>query len=140
MYLVATGLTGNSLDVDLTNFPGSGEGWFGILATDGSRTGMSETPKVSVPYKAPDILNHIPDGKQYKATDTIVIVGRAKDAQDGWLSDGFEWYADGKLVSNGTTLSLEPNTLTTGTHTITLKATNSAGVSSSRDFVIEVKG
>jgi len=140
MYLVATGVTGNSLDVDLTKFPGSGEGWFGILATDGGRTGMSETPKVSVPYKAPDILNHIPDGKQYKATDPIVIVGRVNDAQDGWLSDGFEWSVDGKLVSDGTTLSLEPNTLTPGMHTITLKVTNSAGVSSSRDFVIEIVG
>jgi len=140
MYLVATGLTGNSLDVDLTKLPGSGEGWFGILATDGGRTGQSETPKVSVPYKAPDIVNHIPDGKQYKVGSPIVIVGRVSDAQDGWLSDGFEWYIDGNLVSNGATLSIEPNTLSAGKHTITLKVTNSAGVSSSRDFVIEVVG
>jgi len=140
MYLVATGVTGTSLDVDLTKLPGSGEGWFGILATDGGRTGMSETPKVSIPYKAPDILNHIPDGKQYKATGPIVIVGRVSDAQDGWLSDGFEWYIDGNLVSSGSTLSIAPNTLTAGMHTITLKVTNSAGVSSSRDFVIEVVG
>jgi len=140
MFLVATGLTGNSLEVDLTKLPGSGEGWFGILATDGGRTGQSETPKVSVPYKAPDIVNHIPEGKQYKADSAIVIAGRVSDVQDGWLSDGFEWSVDGKVVSNGTTLSLAPNTLSAGTHTITLKVTNSAGVSSSRDFVIEVVG
>jgi len=140
MFLVATGVTGNSLDVDLTKLPGSGEGWFGILATDGGRTGQNETPRVSVPYKAPDIVNHIPEGKQYKADSAIVIAGRVSDAQDGWLSDGFEWSVDGKLVSNRTSLSLAPNTLAAGTHTVTLKVTNSAGVSSSRDFVIEVVG
>jgi len=138
MYLVATDITGTSLDVDLTDFPGSDAGWFGILATDGGRTGMSETPKVKVPYKAPDILNHIPDGKQYKVTDKIEIHGRVSDAQDGWLLDGFEWYVDGQLVSNESVFTQHSNTLSQGTYTITLKATNSAGLTSSRDFTIEI--
>jgi len=140
MYLVASDVNGNSLNVDLTKFPGSDSGWFGILATDGSRTGMSETPKVSVPFNAPDILTNIPDGKQYKSGDPINIQGRVKDPQDGWLLDGFEWYVNGKLVEgNGSShLMLAPNTLTPGTYTITIKVTNSAGVSASRDYTIVV--
>jgi len=140
MYLVASDLKGNSLNVDLTKFPGSDSGWFGILATDGSRTGMSETPKVSVPFNAPDILTHIPEGKQYKSGDPINIQGRVKDPQDGWLLDGFEWYVNGKLVENNGSshLRIDPNILTPGTYTITIKVTNSAGVSASRDYTIVV--
>ena len=99
---------------------------------------MSETPKVSVPYIAPDILNYIPGEKQYKAGDTIEISGRARDAQDGWLRDGFEWYVDGNLQSSEQLFS--NNTLAPGKHTITIKATNSAGLTSSRDYVIEIVG
>ena len=140
MYLVATDVKGNSLDVDLTKFPGSGRGWFGILATDGSRTGMSETPKISVPYNAPDILTYIPGNKQYIAGSPIIIQGRVKDPQDGWLLDGYEWYIGGRLVENNgkSHLRLEANTLAPGTYTVTIKVTNSAGISSSRDYTIVV--
>ena len=140
MYLVASDVKGNSLDVDLTKFPGSGSGWFGILVTDGSRTGMDETPRVSVPYNAPDILTHIPEDKQYKADSPIHIQGRVKDPQDGWLLDGYEWYIDGELIDNNGSshLRLDPNTLAPGTYTITIVVTNSAGISSSRDYTIVV--
>jgi len=140
MYLVASDVKGNSIDVDLTKFPGSDAGWFGILVTDGSRTGMDETPKVSVPFNAPDILSYIPEGKQYNSGDPIHIQGRVKDPQDGWLLTGYEWYIDGKLVENNGSsyLKLDPNTLAPGTYTITIKVTNSAGVSSSRDYTIVV--
>ena len=101
---------------------------------------MDETPRVSVPFNAPDILTHIPEGKQYKSGDPINIQGRVKDPQDGWLLDGYEWYVNGKLVENNgnSHLMLAPNTLTPGTYTITIKVTNSAGVSAGRDYTIVV--
>jgi len=141
MYLVATDLTGTSYNADLTDYPGTDGGWFVILATDGGNTGMGTSPKVSVPFKAPDILNYIPDGKQYKVTDEVEILGKVFDAQDGWLWNvGYEWYVDGrKWNSYGNFWFFHhPYMLAPGTHTITMKVTNSAGISSSRDFVIEI--
>jgi len=141
MYLVATDLTGTSYDADLTDYPGTDRGWFVILATDGGRTSAGESPKVSVPYKAPDILNYMPDGKQFKVTDLIEIVGKVYDAQDGWLWNvGYEWYVDGRTWNNYGIFYFwhPPYMLAPGMHTITMKVTNSAGLSSSMDFNIEI--
>jgi len=142
MYLVATDLTGTSYDVNLTDYPGGDHGWFIILATDGGRTGTGKSPKVSVPYKAPDILNVIPEGKQFKVTDPVEIQGKVYDAQDGWIwMGGFEWYVNGRQYQSNYTdfyFYHTPYMLPPGTHTITMKVTNSAGVSSSKDFNIEI--
>jgi len=141
MYLVASDITGTSYNADLTDYPGTDQGWFRILATDGGRTGTSESPKVSVPFKAPDILNHIPDGKQFKVTDIIEIQGKVYDAQDGWLWNvGYKWYVDGRLFQNYGNYYFwhAPYMLALGIHTITMVVTNSAGLSSSKDFVIEI--
>jgi len=141
LYLVAAGLTGTSYTADLTSYPGSDQGWFKILASDGVRTGISDSPKVSVPYKAPDILNNIPDGTQFKVTDMIEIQGKVRDAQDGWLvEEGYEWFIDGKpFETYGIFYFFQyPYMLTPGNHTITMKVTNSGGVSSEKDFMIEI--
>ena len=140
-YLLAGNITGTSLDVDLTDYPGADQGWFKILATDGVRTCVMLSPKVSVPYKAPDILNNIAEGKQFKVTDIVEIQGKVYDAQDGWLWDGgYEWYVDGRSWNNyGSFYFVQsPYMLLPGMHTITLIATNSAGLSSSKDFIIEI--
>jgi len=142
MYLVATDLTGTSYDADLTDYPGGERVWFVIRATDGVRTGTGESPKVSVPYKAPDILNIIPEGKQFKVTDMIEIQGKVYDAQDGWLWNiGFQWFVDGRKFWSGYEGYMfyhSPYMLAPGMHTITMKVTNSAGISSSKDFTIEI--
>jgi len=139
MYLVATDLTGNSYNADLTDYPGTDQGWFVILATDGSRTTAAMSPKVSVPFRAPDILNHIPDGTQYKVTDLIEIHGKVYDAQDGWLwFREYKWYIDGIYDSDYAFLNIWPYTMAPGIHTITMEVTNSAGMVSTKDFVIEI--
>jgi len=139
MYLVATDITGNSYDADLTDYPGTDQGWFVILASDGSRTTTAESPKVSVPFRAPDILNHIPDGTQYKVTDLIEIHGKVYDAQDGWLwFREYKWYVDGIYDSDYAFFTSWPYTMAPGMHTITMEVTNSAGISSTKDFVIEI--
>jgi len=142
MYMVATDLTGTSYAANLTDYPGGDQGWFVILATDGGLTGTGESPKVSVPFKAPDILNVIPEGKQFKVTDPVEIIGKVYDAQDGWIwMHGYEWYVDGRRYQpdyKDLYFYHTPYMLIPGTHTITMKVTNSAGISSSKDFTIEI--
>ena len=140
-YLLAGNITATTLNIDLTDYPGTDQGWFKILATDGVRTGVVTSPMVSVPYRAPDILNVIPEGKQFKVTDIVEIRGKVYDAQDGWLWDsGYEWYVDGRLWANyGNCYFVQaPYMLLPGMHTITLTATNSAGLSSTKDFTVEI--
>jgi len=139
MYLVASDVTGSSYNADLTGYPGGEQCWFLIQASDGSRTSEGKSPKVSVPYRAPDILNYLPDGTQYKLTDMIEIHGKVYDAQDGWLwSREYTWYVDGQYDSDYAFFTVWPYTMAPGIHTITMEVTNSAGVSSTKDFVIEV--
>ena len=141
-FLVATNVTGTSLDVDLTDYPGTDRGWFRILATDGANTGISESPKVVVPYKAPDILNVDTGVKQVKVTDKIEIQAKIYDAQDGWMwYEGLEWFIDGELFSDydgNFYVWQDPYHLAPGMHTFTCKVTNSGGLSASRDFLYEV--
>ena len=141
-FLVATNKTGTSLNVDLSDYPGTDRGWFRILASDGAKTGVSESPKVVVPYKAPDILNVDTGVTKVKLTDMIEIQAKAYDAQDGWLwIDEFEWLVDGEPwygdIGDFHMYSV-PYLLAPGMHTITCKVTNSGGLSDSRDFVYEV--
>ncbi|MCL1896651.1 MAG: zinc ribbon domain-containing protein [Clostridiales bacterium] len=140
-FLVANNVTGTSLAVDLSDYPGTERGWFRILATDGAKTGVGTSAFVEVPWKAPDILNVLPDVTQVKLTDIIEITGKVYDAQDGWLwSKGYEWYIDGEFWHNyGSYYFYQwPYMLKPGMHTITCKATNSAGLSASKDFMFEV--
>ena len=142
-FLVATGITGASYNADLTDFPGTDQGWFEIYTTDGIRTGTDISPLVSVPYKAPVILNDLGDKTKFNVTDIVEISAEVYDAQDGWLWYGegmFEWKVDGKIFDNGGSFYFwqSPYMLKPGPHTITLTATNSAGLSTSKDFVIEI--
>jgi hypothetical protein len=139
MYLLATDIRGASYEADLTDYPGTDEGYFLIRTTDGANTGTSESPKVSVPYKAPVILNNMPDVTQVKVTDLIELEANVWDAQDGWLwYKGLEWYVDGEFWIESFYVWQNPYRLSPGKHTIKLVATNSAGLSVTKDFVFEV--
>ena len=140
-FLLASNVTGTSLKIDLSDYPGTERGWFRILATNGAKTGVATSPFVETPWKAPDILNVLPDVTQVKLTDIIEIIGKVYDAQDGWLwNQGYEWYIDGEFWHNyGDYYFYQwPYTLKPGMHTITLTATNSGGLSASKDFMFEV--
>lgn len=144
-YLVATNIVGTSFEADLTDYAGTNRGWFRIYATDGVRTMLSESPDVSVPYKAPEIVNYMAsDVTQVKVTDMIEIQAKIYDAQDGWIwyspEGGIVWAVDGRTFDNGGSFYFwhNPYMLAPGMHTITCTATNSAGLSTSRDFVFEI--
>ena len=139
-YSVATNVSGRSLDVDLTDFPGSTMGLFDIYVSDGVNTGYNVSPWVKVPYKAPEILTEQEEPQIVKVTEELYFEVDIYDAQDGWLMyEEVEWVIDGDTYyDTGDFVWMWPYMISPGRHTFTCTATNSAGLSATRDFVFEI--
>ncbi len=135
-YLIATDITESSYNVDLTQLPGSNEGYFYLYATDGILTGEIDSPYVKVDFKAPEIITIQDKIPEYKITDEIWFDTEVYDMQDGWLYEDEEikWYKNGKEYQTGAGLLIWPYELKPGTHKFTMTATNSAGLKESRDY------
>ena len=143
---VASGITSSSYDVDLSGYPGSNEGYFYIYATDGVMTSESKSPLVKVPFKAPVFTTMQKEIPKFRMTDEILFKVDIYDMQDGWYegwSGGAgkpEWKIDGKEYLPMKDLWLWPYMLSPRVHTVTCTVTNTAGLSTSQDFQIEVTG
>ena len=139
-FNVASDITGNSFTVDLTQLPGTSEGFFYIYVTDGVRTSSAASPWVIVPYKVPIIITTQQEIPQFRITDEILIEVEIYDKQDGFLWDEHEvfWILDGEEFFVMDTLWVWPYELPAGLHTFTLRAVNSAGLYSEMDFSIRI--
>ncbi len=125
--------------VHLPHVPGGGAGWrVRVQASDGLNVSASEVGDLTIDPKPPipAILN--------PARGTFVGVGGSVDArgqgydfQDGSLpAASLQWLIDGRSVGTGESVST--GALAAGEHTLTLRATNSAGLVGSTDVRITV--
>ena len=139
-YNIAANITERSLEVDLSSYPGSEAGFFYIFATDGVRTGETDSPWVKVPYKAPDIITEQAEIPEIKITEEILFEVDVYDMQDGWLWDEDEvvWMLGGREYMTGAFLWVWPYELAPGTHTFSMTATNSAGMAVSREYSFHI--
>ena len=138
-YNVASNITGRSFEVDLSVYPGTHEGYFYIYATDGVKTSGIDSPWITVPYKAPEIITEQKSIPEVKITEEILLDVDIYDMQDGWLwSDEVVWTLDGKEFMSGSTLWVWPYEVAPGTHTFTCTATNSEGMSVSKEFTFVI--
>ena len=134
-YNVASNITGRSFEVDLSAYPGTHEGFFYIYATDGVRTGGVDSPWITVPYKAPEIITELKSIPEVKITEEILLDADIYDMQDCWLwGDEVVWTLGGREFMTGSVLWVWPYEVAPGTHTFTCTATNSAGMSVSKEF------
>jgi len=141
LYNVASNVTGRSFEADLSQFPGSDNGYFQIFATDGVVTGESISPMIRIPYKAPIIITETDGIQEYRLTQEITLDVDVYDLQDGWLgADGgsVTWMFNGREYLNYSYLWVFPYELEPGLHTFTCIATNTAGMSSRKDFTFRV--
>lgn len=98
-----------------------------VLASDGYNTTIAASPGFTLANRKPTPFIVAPvAGQTFAAGKTILLSGGATDAEDGGLSeDSFAWTVDGQASGAGAETMAAG--LSTGSHSITLQAVDSAG-------------
>ena len=119
------------LRVDFDQLPGSdGHALLRVFVSDGAHTGSAVSPAFAVPSHAPTVAILDNERSYFRLGDLVWLRANAHDRDDGVLDgSAVQWLSsrDGPL---GAGASLPVYTLTAGTHTITVIATDSDGNSS----------
>ncbi len=138
--LLQGNLTTATYQVDVNSMAGGSDVRFRVVASDGINTAIDETDQaITIPNRPPvptiltpaNGLTTVPGG-------LVVLHGSAMDMEDGSLPDsGLVWSSDrqGEL---GVGASVALNSLESGTHIITLTATDSYGISAQTSVLIHI--
>jgi len=138
-YSLATNITDNSFTINMSDYPGSDQGYFFVYATDGINTAEAHSDCFNISYTAPFFINDATETLRCKITEELVFDPQAYDNQDGRLDwSSVVWLEDGKDYMDAAELWILPYQVEAGTHVFTCVATNSAGKSTSRDFKVEI--
>ena len=125
---LANGLSESSIDLNTAQLPG-GSILLRVVASDGFLTAQSTSGSITVPAHAPTASIQSPaPGSVFLSNQPVSLQGSGYDSEDGTLDGStFEWSSslDGAL---GTGADLNTSDLTPGTHTITLKVTDSSAL------------
>lgn len=131
-------VSGTSTTIDTTTLDG-GTGIFRVVADDGANTGHANSAPFTMANKPPMPMIFIPhNGLRIQYGQLVNFSGAAMDWQDGGVTGAnLVWSSnlDGPL---GTGEQISSQTLKVGTHTITLKATNSQGLMATTSITVTV--
>ncbi|GJM39791.1 MAG: hypothetical protein DHS20C20_00730 [Ardenticatenaceae bacterium] len=131
---VGLNVLGGSLDVDLTNLPGGGNGRFQIILADqGVPTRFEVDLAMPLSDKQPTAWISGPEVVSAGAPTALYAFG--SDAEDGALSD-FVWSVDGVPVEVDSALFL--HNLPLGEHVITLQVTTRSGQTAVASRIVTV--
>jgi len=127
------------LQDDFSELPGGPHAKIRVIATDGILASSAESSEFTVPIKPPFVFIEDPEwGYSYETDDEIDLEVDAFDPQDDWLeNDSLVWTSDISGVI-GTGNALVVKDLPMGEHTITLTATNRAGLTARDSITLEV--
>jgi hypothetical protein len=124
---------------DFSELPGGNHAKIRVSAYDGVLYGEAQSAEFIVPLKKPEVtIDELPWGTVYNPGDDILLTAEVNDPQDGSLpEENIRWTSNisGEL-GYGSELIVE--NLKAGRHTITVTATNSAGLSSSATISVQV--
>jgi len=129
----------HSIELDTRLLPGGSTSRLRVVASDGFLSGMDTTGDFSTPLNAPDAIIESPEESAfYYPGQLVVLQGSAYDLEDGLLGgSALQWESDlDDTLGSGTTLSTVD--LSTGTHTISLTATDSNAMSDQEQITIHV--
>jgi uncharacterized repeat protein (TIGR01451 family) len=133
---------GQSYSLDSQVMPASTQGMIRVIASDGldSSSSQSTGTFTVLPHPPTILLNAPMDGAIFVADEQIFLDASIYDSQDGPL-DGVsvQWTSslDG-VLGYGAVLNIEADALSEGSHTITVTATDSLGLTNSASAQIVV--
>jgi hypothetical protein len=137
--VLATELEERQWVEDFSQLPGGPAAVLRVTATDGVLAGSALSAIFTVPFKAPQaFIDELEWGSRYEYGATILLEGEGYDLNDGWLpNDKLQWTSDlAGLLGHGSPLMVE--NLQPGEHTITLTATNGAGLQGTAQIKLTV--
>jgi hypothetical protein len=139
---IAIDWDGTSYDIPPDTLPASSAARIRVIASDGLRTGSDTSDGAFV------VLNHGPavailaptGGELFFGEQMIVFEATANDLEDGELTGAnLQWASDRDgMLGTGAMLLREVIALSEGAHVITVKATDSAGMTNSASVNIVV--
>ena len=122
-------INSRSATVDPANLPGTTQGKFRVLASDGVNTGQATSNGVfTVPDKAPAVRIESPAANaHYIPGQPVALIGQAMDVEDGALTGNALQWTSSLSGALGTGQMLHVTDLPEGLHTITLTAQDNGG-------------
>ena len=137
---VAAGLRQTSLRVDAGTLPGGTRGRFRVIATDGVRTDSDDSDRpFTVQAKAPRVQIVAPrPNTETDAGQPISLIAAVSDLQELRIAGARIVWQSSLQGALGSGQAISP-TLRPGTHTITLRATNVAGLTASATVTVTVR-
>lgn len=135
---VQFGVRALSATIDASKLGGSTAALFQVIANDGVNSAYANSPTFAMPAKPPLVQIRTPaDGIRVHWRQLVNFSGSALDFQDGQLAGArLTWSSQAGPLGSGALLSLD--NLPVGVNTITLRATNSAGLTSSASVTVVV--
>jgi hypothetical protein len=135
---VKFGVAATSTTIDTASLAGSATARFRVVASDGVHNGSAQSASFVMANKAPDAYILQPaDNHRIHYGQLVNFNAMAFDAQDGTVApDKFVWKLGSTLLGTGAQIS--STDLPVGSNLITLEATNSAGVKSSKTVTVIV--
>jgi len=123
--------TGNRKAIEVSRLRGSDSARFGISVSDGTRSAFTESPVFRVANHAPEVRIESPSsGVVLAESQGFLLKASGYDEEDGSLGfNAYSWISsvNGNL-GTGAHVVLSANQLAPGTHTITVTATDSSGL------------
>ena len=134
---VATNLDNSAYVLNLDEVPGGTQARVRVEASDGFHVGRDEYGPFVVPDHAPILTIQRPEHESIIST-TVSLSGFAYDYEDGELEGiALEWSSDRDgILGSGSTLKVSG--ISTGTHQLSLTATDSQGNANSESILVHV--
>jgi hypothetical protein len=125
---LTTAFVGQQFSIETSQLAGGTTSRIRVIASDGLRSGVATTGNFTVPTKAPEVQITAPAANAtFFPAQQVVFEGSAYDREDGELSGASLVWSSSKDGQLGTGSIVSTVNLTTGTHEITLVATDSDG-------------